>query len=351
MYKLLIVDDEIWSRRLIREVLNWKSLGFDVIHEAENGIDALNQLKTYHHLMIMDMRMPGMDGVELLTHLGAQSKTKIIVMSGYDDFDYIRQALKGQAIDYLLKPIIKTELERAVKQALAVIRQDDIESNLLTLATSIETNHAFIKYLSLKNQLYSAIIDQNESDVISIIDTIDLYLNKENKYPAFRGYVYLDLGYMIDELKDSHLPQSLQHIFHDMPEDNQPMQHVLKKILHLIKHMGQRETKGKLYIEQVIAYVDTHYTKNITLESLSLVFYISKEHLSRAFKKETGKTVSAYVNEKRILLAQQLMVGRHLPIKTAAAMTGFVHLHYFYKVFKQYTEMTPIAYINSKISI
>lgn len=351
MYKLLIVDDEIWSRRLIREVLNWKSLGFDVIHEAENGMDALNQLKVHHHLMIMDMRMPGMDGVELLTRLGKQSKTKIIVMSGYDDFDYIRQALKGQAIDYLLKPIIKTELERAVKQALSAMRQDDIETNLMTLATNIETNHAFIKYLSFKNQLYSAIIEQNESDVINIMDTIDDYLNKENKYPAFRGYVYLDLGYMIDELKESHLPQSLQSLFEEIPKDDQPMHHILKYIQQLIKCMGQRETQGKLYIEQVVTYVDTHYTKNITLESLASIFYISKEHLSRTFKKETGKTVSLYVNEKRIMLAQQLMVGRHLPVKTAAAMTGFTHLHYFYKIFKQYTHMTPIDYINSKISI
>lgn len=351
MYKLLIVDDELWSRRLIKEVLDWKSLGFDRIHEAENGLEALEQLKTHHHLMVMDMRMPGMDGVELLERMGQAHKTRIIVMSGYDDFDYIRQALKGRAIDYLLKPIIKDELERAVRQAVSVIRQDDIETNLLTLASDLETNQAFITYLGFKNGLYGAIVSRKESEVMNTIENIERLLDQEKRQKAFRGYVVQDLRYMIDELKESHLPQSRQSMIEPLKDDENPMTHIRENSQKLMDLMGQSETRGKLYIESVIGYIQAHYTKNMTLDSLATIFFISKEHLSRSFKRETGKTVTNYINEKRIAHAQQLMVGRNLPIKTAAAMSGFTHIHYFYKVFKRHTKMTPVAYVQHRKSI
>jgi two-component system, response regulator YesN len=112
--------------------------------------------------------------------------------------------------------------------------------------------------------------------------------------------------------------------------------------------MRQSDTKGKLYIEKVLAYVDLHYAKNITLESLSGIFYISKEHLSRAFKKHTGESVTVYINKKRIIYAQQLMAVRGFSPKTAAAMAGFINIHYFYRVFKSQTGLTPIQYAQTQ---
>jgi two-component system, response regulator YesN len=206
MFKLLIVDDEPWSRRLIREVIDWKSLGFKEIHEAQDGQEAIDYLKVHHHdLMITDMRMPGMDGIELLSQIDSKYKTKIIVMSGYDDFSYLRQALKVSAIDYLLKPIIKSEIERAVKQAVSMIKQEKVQNQLMGLAIDLHANKSFITYLNLKNQVYGAIIEKDEASALHYADAIIEQLNAKNQQPEFRIYVYQDLKYMTDELIEAHV--------------------------------------------------------------------------------------------------------------------------------------------------
>jgi two-component system, response regulator YesN len=345
MYKLLIVDDEMWSRRLIREVLNWQDLDIKQIHEAENGIDALKLLNQHHHdIMIMDMKMPQMDGIQLLNQMDKKLKTQIIVMSGYDDFSYLKQALQVKAIDYLLKPIIKAELERAVKQAMTTIRQSSVQSELLQLATNLETNKLFIKYLNLRNQLYSAIISKDEAAAVQDIEMIKSYLKQNEQQYVFHNYIYLDLKFMMEELQETNLSKSQKITIQEDVDKIHPIDYVLMQAKAIIHLMNQTTTRGKLYIDQVVNYVDIHYMKNMTLESLASIFFISKEHLSRAFKQHTKHTVSEYVNDKRIAYAQQLMGVRKFSPKTAAAMAGFVHLHYFYRVFKIKTGMTPIQY-------
>lgn len=114
MYKVLIVDDEQAIREGLTAVLNWESLGFKVAGTAANAIEAKHKYELYcPDLMIVDIRMPGRDGLELIQELRVQDpELNIIILSGYADFSYAKRAMSFGIDNYLLKPVDEDELER-----------------------------------------------------------------------------------------------------------------------------------------------------------------------------------------------------------------------------------------------
>lgn len=119
MTQVLIVDDNQLERQGIRFLLE-KQVYELQITECTNGIDALKALKEHHFsLLITDIKMPLMNGVDLITHVrDFDQDIRIIVLSGYDDFNYARELLKSNVTDYLLKPIDPFEFEVCLTQTL-----------------------------------------------------------------------------------------------------------------------------------------------------------------------------------------------------------------------------------------
>ncbi|MCI6277665.1 MAG: response regulator [Clostridium sp.] len=117
MYKIMIVDDEEEIRLGIIKRMDWESFGFVVVGDAENGEEALEKAEKLEPDVIMtDIRMPFMDGLELGNKISQiLPSTKIIVFSGYDDFEYAKQAIKINVIEYLLKPINSAQLAEVLK--------------------------------------------------------------------------------------------------------------------------------------------------------------------------------------------------------------------------------------------
>lgn len=112
MYKILIVDDEPWIVYGIKALVEWEELGFEVIGEAYNGIAALEAiLEKKPDAVITDIRMPGLNGIELIEQLNQSGiETKVILVSGYAEFEYAHKALNLGAFGYLLKQIDKNSL-------------------------------------------------------------------------------------------------------------------------------------------------------------------------------------------------------------------------------------------------
>ncbi|MFX3636113.1 MAG: response regulator [Candidatus Pristimantibacillus sp.] len=112
MYKILLVDDEAVVREGIRERMSWEELGFDCVGDCENGVDALEAVERLHpNVVLTDINMPFMDGLELTRRIMDKfPETKIIILTGYDDFDYAQKAVKLKVNDFILKPITAAEL-------------------------------------------------------------------------------------------------------------------------------------------------------------------------------------------------------------------------------------------------
>ncbi|XEC95842.1 response regulator [Paenibacillus tarimensis] len=112
MYTVLIVDDEPWVAYGVKQLIDWESLGYIVIGEAYNGLTALEAiLEKKPKVVISDIRMPGLDGIELLEQIRHnQMDTKVILISGYAEFEYAQKAVQLGAFDYLLKQVDQNKL-------------------------------------------------------------------------------------------------------------------------------------------------------------------------------------------------------------------------------------------------
>jgi len=105
MFQVLLVDDEPLARNDVKGMLNWEKHGFTICGEANNGEAALSYMeKILPHIVLLDVSMPYINGVELSSIIKERfPKVKMIMLSSYDDYDYVRACLKNGAIDYLLK--------------------------------------------------------------------------------------------------------------------------------------------------------------------------------------------------------------------------------------------------------
>ena len=124
MYRVLIVDDESIICKGLRDTIEWDSLGLEIAGEAHNGADALEMINAHHpHILITDIRMPGMDGITLIkTIRDRHIPIKTIILSGYSDYAFLKEAIRLGVDGYLLKPI----------------DIDELISNLVDLVNNIE---------------------------------------------------------------------------------------------------------------------------------------------------------------------------------------------------------------------
>ena len=111
-YTIVIADDEEQLRHSLIRRIPWEEIGFQVVGEAENGIEALEQVERLEpDLLLTDIRMPFMSGIELAREAREICPTmQIAFLSGHDDFSYAQQAIQYNIISYMLKPISSAEL-------------------------------------------------------------------------------------------------------------------------------------------------------------------------------------------------------------------------------------------------
>jgi len=107
MFKVLIADDERFVRYAIRMLVPWEQEGFSIAAEARNGVEALACIRECRpDVALLDIRMPGLTGLDLLEQIVGEPHPYCIIISGYADFTYAQTALRfGMVTDYLLKPV------------------------------------------------------------------------------------------------------------------------------------------------------------------------------------------------------------------------------------------------------
>lgn len=118
MYRVLIVEDEKVIRKGIIYVVDWAAFDCLVVGEAENGQQGLDMIEQLHpDIVITDVRMPLMDGLEMVQKGQEKQSFETILLSAYDDFDYVQKALRLEACEYLLKPVDNDGLNQAIERA------------------------------------------------------------------------------------------------------------------------------------------------------------------------------------------------------------------------------------------
>ncbi len=129
MIRMILADDEPVITRGIRRLLDWKMLGIEIIGEYGDGRSALEAIvREKPDIALLDISMPGLSGVEILKECRAMGNgAAVIFISGFQDFEYAKAALEYGAVAYLLKPVIREELLRAIEKSIFSVYGEEAE--------------------------------------------------------------------------------------------------------------------------------------------------------------------------------------------------------------------------------
>ncbi|WP_308640122.1 response regulator [Paenibacillus silvisoli] len=127
---MLIVDDEPLLREGLIRKIAWEPLGLQLAGEAGDGFEAMFQLANCQpDIVLTDVRMPGMDGLQFINSARTNfPRTKFVIISGFDEFEYVREALLYNVRDYLLKPIDKEKLNTLLEGICEELRKEQLEA-------------------------------------------------------------------------------------------------------------------------------------------------------------------------------------------------------------------------------
>lgn len=198
MIRMILADDEPVITRGIRKLLDWKALGIEIIGEYEEGRKALEAIvRDKPDIALLDISMPGMSGVEILKECRAmENGVAVTFISGFQDFEYAKAALEYGAVAYLLKPVIREELLKAIEKSISYISGEEFPDR----GVRGETSGGAINYERLvENEdvsyipIYADIIyHKDENDQIkklihfSLFSFLEEYLNETGRGIVFQ---------------------------------------------------------------------------------------------------------------------------------------------------------------------
>lgn len=386
MYNILIVDDEPIVKIALRSILPWEEYGFFICGTAGNGLEALSLIEKQHpDVIITDLKMPGMDGLELIRTLKEKNYPgEILVLSNYEDFDSVRSALLLGAADYLLKIKIQADTllaclnkttEKLQKKAgeKSPVPEETISENrnrlLLSffqgdssLASFIQENRetklgfmekscaicyvTFEKFLS--NDAFSISANLLRDMILDAIQgALQPYILVLNDYSALVVFSQRELT--VSQIKVEQLVKKLYNRFtmYQSFAPDMPYQENLKnyeEARKIYQSFHQNEGHYKNDVAKTIAYIEENYMHRLTLASISANVNLSSSYLCRVFKSEVGISITSYLNNLRIRKAATLIKEQALSLKEISAMVGIDDQLYFSRLFKKCMGISPSEY-------
>ncbi|MGG1518649.1 response regulator [Paenibacillus oryzisoli] len=332
MYQIMVVEDEQWIRSAVVKMVEQQDGAYEVVAEAGNGEEALETIQqVWPAIVITDIRMPIQDGLWLVKEIAERRLPVItIIVTGHNEFEYARQALRYQVNDFLLKPVLEEELVSALEKAKARIPQLHhlrqyflMIQQLFDKITDFETSELFKEQTRITSSILSA-EGLQESEKSLLLRTFSSKYNEliQNTQPAFKR-LGLSQGLRQEEI-EAHflqLSEAWLHSYHAM--NNVEMRQVVRKVCD---------------------YLQSHYREELSVSDITQRFHISVSQFSLLFKKYTGQSFINYLNALRIQQAKQLLVDGERKVYEVAELVGFQSLPHFNRVFKQLTGQSPNEY-------
>lgn len=195
MYKVVIVDDEYWGLKGVINSFPWKEYSFEVCHSTTNPLEAYEVIKKENvDVVFSDIRMPAMTGIELCTRLAEEGYHPLFVfVSGYNEYEYIRNAIINGAFDYCLKPI----------------DEDDAQNVLIRLKKKLDASSQPKKDSSheyqIDNMAFKGMIDYINENYTQRLNLNDLakkfYINPNYCCQLFKKYINMSFSSYVNELR------------------------------------------------------------------------------------------------------------------------------------------------------
>lgn len=353
MNYILIVDDEPLIRASLSKKIKEFSTQVFVSNAAYNGVKALEWLENnYCDICVTDVRMPLMDGLELIKNIKNKYPwMECIIVSSYDDFSYAKKGISFGILDYILKPIEQISLNEALEKTCRKIQKDRLsEANKIILKKfssekkKIDFWVESIKSLKIKN--IDNLIDCAEDTIKTLAG--DKQYNLEYLANAFLEFIVEQLRK--DNIKVEYSNCGLQNQILSGEDKNRyfidSSRNILKSGLTIINehvsNLGNK--KSRKVVEEIKDYIRTNYTKQIYLQELADHVAMSRTYISTLFKNETGSTVWNYLLRVRMEKSEELLKNTDMKCYEVAYEVGYDSEMHFSQTFKGYYGLCPLEY-------
>lgn len=350
---VVVAEDEHQVREGISEYIRELGLPYNLVASASNGVEALRIISEQPtDVLLTDIRMPQMDGLELIEKVSESfPEMKIIIVSGYDDFEYARKALKYGVKDYILKPLNKDTLVQTLNTITRMFFQDidkykevmiskekwdmelsGMESELYGLVEIGDAKQAVQLAPCFLDALRTKVNDDNKRLITLLIDTLITLRKRLSGIDYAEAYTENRWKQVIDRLSPSNSVEEL-----------------IEETLHFILFcctaiMDCRIKACPDVIQRCKWIIETQYSRDLSLVYVSDLLGVSPAYLSRTFKKDLGWNFVDYLNHIRLNKAKELLSLPNIRVKDAAVLSGYQNTYYFNRVFKRDTGYTPQEY-------
>lgn len=385
-YKVIIADDESLIVKSITKMIDWESLQCEVVGTARDGNEVLELVKIHQpQLVVTDICMPELSGIELLKTLQSfPLRPEVLLISGYNEFEYAREGLQYQAFDYILKPIDHEELTNCIQRIVDHLKgkeKSDYElkkHKIYELLILEDYDETFLD----EQGIYATMILQFRHPTVKEEQLLkQLMSEKEKNDRAFQNFFYkLENGRFLfvsknilgdSETLHEHVEKTA-HWLVDMFNGNctiaignlakdlrmlsssyqQAKQYIEKSsFLKLniiteedIKHEYKSKNTPDALMAKAKSFLREHFTENIGIDTVAEQVGLSVSHFSVLFKQDTGVTFLEYLTNLRVDHACLLLNTTDLKTYEIANMVGYTDQRYFSQVFKKHVNLTPSQY-------
>lgn len=401
MYRLLIADDAQDELECIVFLISKFKLPFEVT-SALDGEEALDYLqKEPFDILLTDIQMPFMDGLELSKHaLALYPNIRIVIISAHEDFSYAQTAIRLGVCEYLLKPIQPQELNDILQKVLGSIQEQQLQKRLDSMTADYARNHLLLQLIqgspitdatdahsqlliknyfgdfnamallesrqdlfdSIRTESYIGAICDFNFYFLTLTPSLGLLLLDERTLPAS-----FDLDLLLEQLSNALRCASLISLKisygslsapSDIPTIYKKLEELLENAflfpkrtifsLDLYNEMKKAQelpsavfasASGK--IREVKHYIYDHYGSELSLDLLAGIIFVHPDYLSRLFKKETGCNLNQFIKQYRMEKAKELLTGTQMKISTIGTTVGYPNSSYFCKTFNDYFGISP----------
>lgn len=334
MLKVLIAENEPWIRAAIVEMV--ESIGHDmkVVGDVTNGEEAWHMIQQlWPTVLITDIMMPEMDGLALIQRISENKiPMAIIIISGYDNFQYAQRAIAYGVNKYLLKPVNREELRNALFEVMDKFTEiEQMNHYLMKIQTYFDTIHDIDPTAGMKN-LYKLIDDVKSLKHLNYGAYLSLLRIVESKISA-----------LLAGIEAEHVTVTS----FSGAQDQEIRRHLGALAESWFLHPERNKKELRQTIKFACDYIHANYRDDLTLTQMAEYSNLSISHFSSLFKRFTGESLISYINQVRVDKAKEMLRNSDDKIYLIAEQVGFSSQPYFIRVFRNMTGMSPNEYRKS----